>query len=103
MLYDAGQRIPKAYQQLMTDWAREVLVWSEKKPVLLGIPTYDDAGVEYHHARVENLTNALLGIHRALSGRPLPANYQGIAVYCEWETSKAEWQYLSEHFLNPGK
>jgi len=44
--------------------------------------------------------NALLGVHRGLSHQPLPTNYQGVAIYCEWETSEAEWQYFREHFLS---
>jgi hypothetical protein len=100
MRYDAGQRIPKAYQRLMADWTHEVLAWSDGKAVLLGVPTYDDTGVEYHHAAVENLTNALLGVHRGLCRQPLPANYQGVAIYCDWETSDREWAYFREHFLN---
>ena len=102
MMYDAAQRIPKTYQRLLADWTQEVLAWSEGKPVLLGVPTYDDADVGYHDPKVENLTNALLGIHRGLSSQPLPTNYQGVSVYCEWETSAAEWQYFQEHFLNEG-
>jgi hypothetical protein len=98
MMYDTAQLIPKTYQQLMADWTQEVFAWSEGKPVLLGVPTYDDAGVGYHHPRAENLTNALLGIHRGLSRQPLPADYQGVAIYCEWETSEAEWLYFREHF-----
>lgn len=99
MMYDAGQRMPKSYQRLMADWTREVLSWSEGKSLLLGVPTYDDPGVDYHHSDVENLANALSGVHRGLFGQPLPTNYQGIAIYCEWETSDEEWQYFREHFL----
>lgn len=51
-------------------------------------------------ASVENLTNALLGVHRGLSRQPLPANYQGLAVYCDWETSDSEWAHFRDHFLN---
>jgi hypothetical protein len=98
MMYDAGQRLPKAYQRLMADWTEEVLAWSEGKSVLLGVPTYDDAGAGYHHPEVEDLTNALLGVHRGLSRQALPTNYQGIATYCDWETSDSEWAYLREHF-----
>lgn len=99
MMYDAAQRIPKTYQRLMADWTQEVLAWSEGKPVLLGVPTYDDAGVGYHDPKVENITNALLGIHRGLSRQPLPENYQGVAIYCEWETSEEEWRCFREQFL----
>lgn len=98
MMYDAGQSFPKTYQKLMADWTTEVLAWSEGKPVLLGVPTYDDAGVGYHNPNVENLTNALLGIHSGLTRAPMPSNYQGAAIYCDWETSDAEWMYWREHF-----
>ena len=100
MMYDAGQRIPKAYQRLMADWTHEVLAWSEGKHVLLGVPTYDDSGVGYHNPKVENLPNALLGIHRGLSRAGSPTNYQGVAIYCDWETSEEEWSYFRDHFLN---
>jgi hypothetical protein len=103
MMYDAGQKFPKTYQRLMADWTVEVLGWSEGKSVLLGVPTYDDAGVEYHDPKVENLRNALLGIHRGLS-RKLPfTNYQGVAIYCDWETSDSEWRHFREHFLKAAR
>ncbi|MBI3869799.1 MAG: hypothetical protein HY299_14845 [Verrucomicrobia bacterium] len=63
------------------------------------MPTYDDAGVGYHDPKIENLTNALLGIHRGLSQTAPPTNYQGVAIYCDWETSEAEWDYFRGHFL----
>src|SRR3989442_1117036 len=50
-----------------------------------------------------SLMNALPGIHRGLSRHPLPTNYQGVAIYCEWETSDSEWAYQREHFLRSGK
>lgn len=100
MMYDTGQHKPKIYQYLMANWTREVLSWSGNKPVLLGVPTYDDAGVDYHDPKVENLANALLGIHRGLSQNSLPANYQGVAIYCEWETKEADWSYFHDHFLS---
>ena len=99
MTYDVAQLLPKTYQNLMADWTREILAWSENKPVLIGVPTYKDADVGYHHPNVENITNALLGIHRALSGGPLPPNYQGVAIYCEWQTTATDWQYFQGHFL----
>ena len=99
MMYDAAQKIPKTYQRLVADWTVEVLSWSEGKSVLLGVPTYDDAGMGYHDPDVENLHNALSGIHRGLSWKALPANYQGVAIYSDWETSDWEWQYFREHFL----
>ena len=99
MMYDAGQKNPKIYQRLMADWTAEVLAWSGNKAILLGVPTYDDAGVGYHEPNVENLTNALLGVHSGLARSALPPNYQGVAIYCEWETDDAEWGYFREHFI----
>lgn len=99
MMYDTSLLVPKLYQNLMAAWATEVLAWSEGKPVLLGVPTYNDTGVAYHHPRVENLRNALLGIHRGLSRQSLPTNYQGVAIYCDWETDGSEWKHFQEHFV----
>lgn len=100
MMYDAAQHNSKAYQSLMASWTREILDWSEGKSVLLGVPTYHDAGVGYHDPKVENLTNALLGVHRGLSRQPPATNYQGVAIYCDWETTAEEWAYFRDHFLN---
>lgn len=99
MMYDAGQRLTKPYEKLMADWTHEVIEWSEGKPILLGVPAYDDAGVGYHDPSVENLEHAIAGIHRALSARPLPSHYQGIAIYSDWETSETEWAWLWNNFL----
>ena len=99
MMYDTALQNRRLYQYLMAGWAKEVLAWSGDTPVLLGVPTYDDVGVDYHNPEVENLENALLGIHRGLARKALPANYQGVAIYCEWETDTNEWQYLEKHFL----
>lgn len=101
MMYDVGQRLPKAYEQLMAAWTREVLAWSEGKPVLLGLPAYDDADTGYHDPRVENLQTALHGVHRGLSSGPLPAHYQGVALYSDWEIDEAEWSLFREQFLSP--
>jgi spore germination protein YaaH len=99
MMYDTGQHQSKLYQYIMANWTKEILAWSEGKSVLLGIPTYDDTGVDYHDPKVENLANALLGIHRGLSRVSLPTNYQGVAIYCGWETRGQDWRYFREHFL----
>lgn len=99
MMYDTGLRIPKLYEQLMADWTVKVLAWGEKSSILLGVPSYSDAGVGYHHPQVENIRHALLGIHAGLAEQAeLPENYAGIALYCAWETDAAEWRYLRRHF-----
>jgi hypothetical protein len=99
MMYDTGIRVPKIYEHLMADWTTETLLWSEGKPVLLGVPAYDDADAEYHKPKVENLRTALRGIHEGLNATTPPANYQGVAIYCEWETDAEEWKYFASHFL----
>jgi hypothetical protein len=101
MMYDTGLRVPKMYEHVMANWTAEVLSWSGGKPVLLGVPTYDDAEVGYHNPKVENLRNALLGVHGGLARAALPSSYQGVAIYCEWETDTNEWNYFQAHFLKP--
>ncbi|GEM_PF-226396 len=101
MMYDTGVKNPKFYTKLMNDWTVEVLDWSGGKPVLLGIPTYWDADSGYHDPKAENMESALGGIHRALSERPFHRSYQGVAIYCEWETDAAEWEFWRRHFLKP--
>lgn len=102
MMYDTSLRNRKLYEQLMSKWTREILDWSEGASVLLGLPTYDDAGVGYHHPSAENLTNSLRGVHHGLTKRaPLPTNYCGVALYCEWEMDEAEWGYFRSHFIKP--
>jgi hypothetical protein len=60
---------------------------------------YKDAGVGYHDPQIENLKNALLGVHSGLSKHEiLPKNYQGVALYCEWEMDNGKWEILGNHF-----
>jgi len=99
MMYDTAIMLPKLYRHLMSGWTSEILNWSGNTQVLLGIPVYDDAGVRYHLPHVENLQNALSGIHAGLSKyKTLPKNYAGVAIYCEWEMDPQEWNYLKEEF-----
>ena len=99
MMYDTAIKLPKFYQHLMSNWTSEVLTWSGDTQVLLGVPVYDDAEVKYHSPQVENLENALKGIHAGLSKQDsLPKNYAGIAIYCEWEMDQQEWSYFKREF-----
>lgn len=99
MMYDSAIRWQKPYQHLMSRWTSDVLSWSGDTKVLLGIPVYDDAGVKYHFPQVENLRNALLGIHAGLGKfKSVPGNYTGVAIYCEWEMDDQEWAYLRKEF-----
>lgn len=98
MLYDTGLRWEKPYRKLVADWTDEVLAWSEGKEVLLGVPAYDDAGTGYHDPAVENLPNAISGIHAALESG-IPGHYAGVSVYSEWEMDEGDWKSLRERFL----
>ncbi len=100
MMYDTSIRLPKFYQHLMKNWTHQVLTWSGETQVLLGVPAYDDGGADYHDPRVENLEHSLHGIHAALASYPsLPQNYQGIAIYSEWEMESHEWATLKQAFF----
>jgi hypothetical protein len=92
MMYNTAIRSGRFYRHLMHAWSVKVLDWSGRTQVLLGVPAFDDPGAGYHDPETENLKNALSGIHAGLdSYRKLPANYAGVAVYCEWEMDDREW------------
>ena len=90
MMYDTAIPVEKFYIELMTDWTRQLAgaVRSTGCELLLGIPAYEDAGVGYHHPRVENIGSALRGI----SASDRLDRIGGIAIYCEWEMNDAKWQ-----------
>jgi hypothetical protein len=99
MMYDTAVMLPKIYRHLMSTWTSEVLSWSGDTQVLLGVPVYDDAGAGYHFPHVENLENALSGIHAGLSKqKDIPKNYAGVAIYCEWEMDRQEWRCFRSQF-----
>lgn len=100
MMYDTGIVIPKAYESLMARWTRDELGATRGRALLLGLPAYTDAGVGWHHPWVENLAHALRGVHAGLPD-VLPPQYQGVALYAEWELDDAEWQTLRAEFLRP--
>jgi spore germination protein YaaH len=100
MMYDTGLPLVKPYRRLVQSWTYKVLLWTQGNELLLGVPTYEDAGVGYHYPRVENLENALSGIYAGLAEFDrLPEHYQGIAIYSEWETDDKEWDYWTRHFM----
>lgn len=100
MMYDTSLRSGKLYQQLMSSWTQEVLTWSGNTPVLLGIPAYEDAGTGYHDPATENVQNSLRGLHAGLTTfAELPRNYQGAALYSEWELDAIEWKTWRREFL----
>ena len=35
----------------------------------------------------------------AFTGKGVQLIPNGVAIYCEWETSESEWAYFQEHFL----
>lgn len=105
MLYDTSLHDAKIYQWFYARWTKTILDWTrdETTEVIFGVPTYGAAGPKlgplYHNPRIENLPNALRGLHRGLSDYgQLPANYAGAAIYCEWETDAAEWQTWRAEF-----
>jgi hypothetical protein len=97
MMYDTALRQEKIYRWLVASWTRDVLAWSDGASILIGVPTYEDSGTPWHVPRVENLENALLGLHAGLGGGALPVRYQGVAIYSDWETSADEWLTWRQH------
>ena len=104
MMYDTAIKYDKFYVSLMTSWTKQLLNNSELQKynvkLLLGLPAYNDAHTAYHNPKVENLKNALLGINNALnSQKNLKKNYQGTAIYCEWEMDSDKWKIYQKNFL----
>ena len=90
MMYDTAIPLEKFYIKLMTDWTQQLVgaVHPTGCELLLGIPAYEDAGVGYHHPRVENIDSALRGI----SACDRKTGIGGIAIYCGWEMNETKWQ-----------
>jgi hypothetical protein len=90
MMYDTAIPLEKFYIQLMKSWTKELaaVVNGSDCELLLGIPSYEDADVGYHHPRVENINSALRGI----SAAGCAGHFSGIAIYCEWEMTPEKWQ-----------
>ena len=90
MMYDTAIPLEKFYVKLMIGWTKELseALCRSKVQLIAGVPAYEDAGVGYHHPRVENLSSALRGI--AASGAA--DKLAGIAIYCEWEMDDAKWR-----------
>lgn len=94
MAYDTALPTPSLYRRYMTYAASSVttalLTSSSRARVLVGVPTYDDAGV-MHRSRVENLDNAIPGLVAGLRGLGAGGTFEGVALYAEWTTDAQEW------------
>ena len=104
MMYDTGLHNRRLYQNLLRSWTQEVLKWSGKTPVLLGVPAYEDGGAEYHDAGVENIGFSLAGIHAGLLAcGEVPGNYQGVALYSQWTMTEGKWEAFQAGFVGRGE
>jgi hypothetical protein len=100
MMYDTGLSLPWAYRWLLASWTGEILAWAAPAAVLLGLPAYEDRGMPRHDPDVENLDHALRGVREGLAGLgTVPAHFQGVAVYAEWELDEAKRATLGREFL----
>ena len=100
MMYDTSIQFTKFYKQLLVSWTQQVLSWGEHAKILFALPTYDDEGVGYHNPEVENLEHSLAGLHGGLEKfSSLPEHYQGVVLYCEWETDSSEWDIFYRTFF----
>lgn len=100
MAYDTAQPLGKPYIWMVARWSSQIYAWSSV-PVKIGIPAYDDHGMAYHHARVENVPNGLAGLAAAVQ-ESTPDNYAGIAIYAEWTLDPAEEAQLATWLRRTG-
>ncbi len=99
MMYDTAIPLEKFYTRLIFDWTRQLVdstYFITGNQLILGIPAYEDAGVGYHHPRVENISSALRGI----AAQDLKKWVDGFAIYCEWEMTEDKWQ-IWQKFVPP--
>ncbi|QQE13646.1 glycoside hydrolase family 18 protein [Planctomycetota bacterium] len=99
MMYDTSINYRKIYQQVIANWTDQILSWSPNSQVILGVPAYDDTHVDYHNPDIENITNSIRTINKTLApAQKLPPNYQGIAIYCEWQMTSEKWNEYQTEF-----
>jgi hypothetical protein len=94
MAYDTGLPTASLYRRYMAytaGAATRALKPSLRGRVLIGVPTYDPAGL-MHRAGVETLENALLGTIAGLRGSDAGGTIEGVALYAHWTTDPEEWR-----------
>jgi Glycosyl hydrolases family 18 len=94
MAYDTALPTPALYRRYVA-WAATSVTStladsSIRARVLMGIPTYPETGL-MHRGGVETPENALLGVVAGLRGLGGGGTFEGVALYAEWTTDKAEW------------
>ena len=100
MMYDTGLSYPWVYRWLIASWTGDIIEWAAPTAVLLGLPAYEDRGMRNHDPDVENLDHAIRGVRKGFADDgSLPQNYQGVAVYAEWELDAAEQETFRREFL----
>ncbi len=102
MAYDTALPTPSLYRRYLAYAASSMttnLARSGHARLLIGIPTYDGAGL-MHRADVENPENALAGLVAGLRGVGGGGTFEGVALYAEWTTDDAEWATYERQWRN---
>ena len=92
MAYDTALPTSTLYRRYVA-WTASTLtrrLQGSRARVLIGIPTYDGAGI-VHRDGVETPENALLGLVAGLRGLGAGGTFEGVAIYAEWTTEPDEW------------
>ena len=97
MAYDTALTDGEAYRTLVAEWttglADALALGDDGCDWLIGVPTYEDEGVAYHHPEAETLENGLQGAIEGLrSLESVPRRFRGVALYASWTTDAAEWE-----------
>ncbi len=105
MCYDTGHYLPRSYVWFVRRQAvgvtRAVGRGNRDCRVLLGVPTYGDAGsFRSHHARAEDIRLALKGVREGLSRRGADLGvFAGVAPFADYTTDEDEWRTYEELWL----
>jgi len=101
MGYDTKLSISKLYVGFMKHETQLLLAWGLDFPhhrVLIGVPTYEDAP-QTSDPRIENVSNAVLGVRAGLEQAAGLESFEGLAIYSYWVTDDEEWRDFRADWL----
>lgn len=94
MLYDTRIKNPQIYT-LFISLEVEKLTKTVKKPIMIGIPSYEDIKPSFN-PEIENVGSALDAVFTGLKYCDR-SKYRGFSIYADWTMDEEEWNIIKEH------